>query len=87
MDLGVTPMKYYQSHFLQNAKKTKEQIIQYNNLSAQEMRLDVGRVAWDIGFCENWILNVLDYMVINTVSCAMWNDRIHQMQNKLVQSL
>ena len=65
----------------------KEQIIQYNNLSAQEMRLDEGRSAWDIGFCENWILNVLDYMVINTVSCAMWNDRIHQMQNKLVQSL
>ena len=87
MDLGVTPMKYYESHFLQNAKKMKEQIIQYNNLSAQEMRLDEGRKAWDIGFCENWILNVLDYMVINTVSCAMWNDRIHQMQNKLVQSL
>ena len=45
MDLGVTPMKYYQSHFLQNAKKMKEQIIQYNNLSAQEMRLDEGRKA------------------------------------------
>lgn len=54
----------------------KEQIIQYNNLSAQEMKLDEGRKAWDIGFCENWILNVLDYMVINTVSCAMWNSRI-----------
>ena len=60
----------------------EKQIIQYNNLSAQEMRLDKGRKAWDIGFCENWILNVLDYMLINTVSCAMWNNRIHPMQNK-----
>ena len=23
MDLGVTPMKYYESHFLQNAKKNE----------------------------------------------------------------
>ena len=53
MDLGVTPMKYYENHFLHNAKETKKQIIQYNNLSAQEMRLDEGRVARDIDFCGN----------------------------------